>query len=317
MADDVFAGFDDLLGGADLDANPWKRDDYIPETPLLEELLRRTLGTAQQSGRIAKALDAWIAHEFRRAGFEPDSVWPRTRRPRVLPADLVQLEAAIDRLYAALETAEANGDRLKPTHVRRAIRAVIAAPLGRGDAYILGEFYAKQVDVVVSSWRRGPEVLVSGKTQLSSFGNNLNNRHEEADGEVNTLRRRHPMAAMGFAYLVRDTIHNKEEDYTHLHSILTKLRKPGQAFDATMLLVASWDDADPAGTLQPLDEPDDGLGAGRFFADMIGTVLENTPRSEYAGVRKLRQPTVPLPSPEIADIADDDLEEDDSDSLLT
>lgn len=316
MPDDVFSGFDDLLSAADLDANPWKGEDYIPETPLLEELLRRTLGTAQQSGRIAKALDAWIAQEFRRAGFEPDSVWPRTRRPRVLPADLVQLEAAIDRLGAVLDAAEKDGEKLKPPAVRRAIRAVMTAPLGRGDAYILGEFYAKQVDVVVSSWRRGPEVLVSGKTQLSSFGNNLNNRHEEAVGEVNTLRSRHPMAAMGFAYLVRDTIHDKEDDYNHLHSILTKLRKPGRAFDATMLLVASWDDADPANTLQPLDEPDDALGAGRFFADMIGTVLENTPRSEYEGVRKLRQPTVPLPSPEVADIDDDDLD-DDPDLLLT
>ncbi len=304
--EDVFSDFDDVLAAADVDGTPWTGADYIPQVDILEELLRRTLGRPQQSGRIAKALDAWVAHEFRRAGFNPDAVWPRTRRPRVLPEDLAALEHAIDALRAALDDHEKDNDRLKPNNVRRAIRQVLSAPLGRSDAYILGEFYAKQVDVVIASWRRGPEILVSGKTQFSSYGNNLNNRHEEAVGEVNTLRRRHPMAAMGFAYLVRDTIYEKEEDYLHLNSILTRLRKPGIAFDATMLLVAAWDDADPAGTLQALDEPDAELGAGRFFADMIGVALDNTPLSEHASVRQRREPTKSLPSPEVADIDDDD-----------
>ena len=179
---------------------------------------------------------------------------------------------------AALEEAEASGTKLTPARVRRAIRSLNDQRLGEKDAYILGDFYAKQVDVVISSWRRGPELLVSTKTMFSSYRNNFKNRHEEAVGEVDTLRRRHPMAAMGFAFLVRSNIYDGEGDYALLQNILTRLRTPGRTFDATMLLVAEWDDADPAGTLRPLDQPDPQLGAGIFFAD-LSTPRQNARRS--------------------------------------
>jgi len=64
----------------------------------------------------------------------------------------------------------------------------------------------KQVDVVVSTWQRGPEVLISGKTQFSSYQKNKNNRYEEAVGEATNLRDRHPMAACGYAFLVRTNV---------------------------------------------------------------------------------------------------------------
>ena len=73
-------------------------------------------------------------------------------------------------------------------------------------SYILGDFYAKQIDVGMSSWQRGPDLLISTKTMFLSYGKNLKNRHEEAVGEVSSLRRRHPMATMGYAYLVRRNI---------------------------------------------------------------------------------------------------------------
>jgi hypothetical protein len=286
---DAFSDFDGLLLAADLSQSPWQSGTYIADLDMLRELLKLTLGAKQQSGRIAKAFDAWIAHELRRAGFVPDAVWPRTRRPRVLPADLAELELAIDELVAAMEEAEASGTKLTPARVRRAIRSLNDQHLGEQDAYILGDFYAKQVDVVISSWRRGPELLVSTKTMFSSYRKNFKNRHEEAVGEVDTLRRRHPMAAMGFAFLVRSNIYDVEGDYALLHNILTRLRRPGETFDATMLLVAEWEDADPAGTLRPLDQPDSQLGAGVFFADLLRATTERTPVAEHGEVRRRRE----------------------------
>jgi hypothetical protein len=159
---------------------------------------------------------------------------------------------------------------------------------------------------VISSWRRGPELLVSTKTMFSSYRNNFKNRHEEAVGEVDTLRRRHPMAAMGFAFLVRSNIYDGEGDYALLQNILTRLRRRGETFDATMLLVAEWDDADPAGTLRPLDQPDPHLGAGIFFADLLLATTERTPVAEHGEVRRRREgePKGGLPDITAAEIED-------------
>jgi hypothetical protein len=307
---DVFADFDQLLRAVDLTESPWKRGVYIPELDTLRELLKLTLGTKQESGRMAKAVDAWIAHELRRSGFAPDAVWPRTRQPRVLPAEMAELEKAIDELLDALREAENDGTRLTPARVRRAIRNLGDQRLGASEAYILGDFYAKQVDVVISSWRRGPELLVSTKTMLSSYRKNFKNRHEEAVGEVDTLRRRHPMAAMGFAFLVRSNIYDSEGDYALLQNILTRLKREGETFDATMLLVAEWDDDDPAGSLRPIDQPDPQLGAGAFFADLIRATTERTPVAEHGEVRRRREgePKGGLPDITAAEIEDlDDL----------
>jgi hypothetical protein len=308
---DVFSDYDALLRDADLTESPWKSGAYIADLDLLRKLLRLTLGTKQQSGRMAKAVDAWIAHELRRAGFDADAVWPRTRQPRVLPAELAQLEAALDELAQALKAAEADGTKLTPTRVRRAIRNLGRQRFGTNDAYILGDFYAKQVDVVISSWRRGPELLVSTKTMLSSYRNNFKNRHEEAVGEVDTLRRRHPMAAMGFAFLVRSNIYDGEGDYALLQNILSRLKRPGETFDATMLLVAEWDDNDPAGSLRPIDEPDPQLGAGDFFADLVQATTDRTPVAEHSEVRRRREgePKGGLPDITAGEIEDlDDLD---------
>jgi hypothetical protein len=99
---DVFSDYDALLRDADLTQSPWQDGAYIADLDLLRELLRLTLGTKQQSGRMAKAVDAWIAHELRRAGFAGDAVWPRTRQPRIMPAELAQLEQAIDDVLNAI-----------------------------------------------------------------------------------------------------------------------------------------------------------------------------------------------------------------------
>ena len=305
---DVFSDFDPLLTAADAETPPWVDGRYIPQIDLLRELLSLPIsaGEKQESGRVAKALDAWIAHELRRAGFPADAVWPRTRKPRVLPEDLAPLEGELATLAQALVDAEAEGERVKPTALRRAIRALDGKLPGMHEAYILGDFYAKQIDVAISSWRRGPDVLISTKTMLSSYRKNLKNRHEEAVGEVMSLRARHPMATMGYAYLVRRNVFDEEGAYAILQDILGRLRRPGEAYDATMLLVIDWDDSDPHPQVTSIEGPSDALDAARFFEDLVESVTDRSPIKEHAEVRRRRDPLPPGGMPEEADPPDDE-----------
>ncbi|HEY8722264.1 MAG TPA: hypothetical protein VIL92_00220 [Gaiellaceae bacterium] len=158
---------------------------------------------------------------------------------------------------------------------------------GHADANVLGRFYVKQVDVLVSAWQRGPDVLVSSKTMLSSYLKNKNNRYEEAVGEATNLRGRYPMAGMGYAYLVRDNIYAEGGAYAFIRNLLVRLRKPDGAFDATMLLVADWDDE--TRTLNAVEDPADELSASRFFADILNAVMNNTPVDIHQELRLRKQ----------------------------
>lgn len=310
--DDSFAQFDELLRDRlSQPEGPWTGGTFTPDLDLLRDLLTIPIGQgeSQQSGRPAKALDAWIAHELRRSGFPEDAVWPRLRRPRVLAEGLSKLEAAVSELILQLSGDEANsGRRAREPALRRAIREVEAAMPGSHDAYILGDFYAKQIDVGMSSWQRGPDLLISTKTMFSAYRKNLKNRHEEAVGEVSSLRRRHPMAAVGYAYLVRSNVYEEEGAYAILYDILTRLRRTSETFDATMLLVADWDDSTQPPTVENIDEPAAELNAGRFFTDIIDAVTSRAPVSEHQAVRLHRhgEPVGGIPEDDAFDVADDD-----------
>jgi len=259
-AEDSFAQFDPILRTRlATSESPWIRGSFAADLDMLRELLSLPIsqGDSQESGRPAKALDAWIAHELRRAGFPADAVWPRMQRPRVLAEGLTNLEASVARLSAELTAAELKdgGKRLRPPELRRAIRDVEASVPGTHEAYILGDFYAKQIDVGMSSWQRGPDLLISTKTMFSAYRNNLRNRHEEAVGEVSSLRRRHPMASMGYAYVVRSNIFQEEGAYAIVNDILSRLRRPGETFDATMLLVVDWQEDELEVGVANVDEP--------------------------------------------------------------
>jgi len=241
--DDSFAAFDPLLAEADVSSSPWTGPNgrYEPHLPLLKAMLAIPISQGEaaksQGGRTIKALDAWIAHELRRAGFAPHEVWPRTRQPRVLPASLSDLEEQLETLAAALTAHETEiGRSLRPVLLRRAIRALRESLPRGGAAHILGRFYAKQVDVVISSWQHGPELLVSTKSQFSSYNKNRNNRYEETIGEATNLRDRHPMAAMAYAFLVRSNIYEERGAFALLRDLLVRLRKPDGPYAATMLL---------------------------------------------------------------------------------
>ena len=171
--------------------------------------------------------------------------------------------------------------------VRPAIEALRSGLPGMANANILGRFYVKQVDVVASSWQTGPEVLVSTKTQFSSYLNNKNNRYEEAVGEATNLRDRYPMAAMGFAFLVRSNIHNETGAFAYLRNQLARLRRPDGPFDATMLVVAEWDDKTL--TLAPIEDVVEPLTARQFFEDLLDAVMDNTPVDLHQTLRLRKQ----------------------------
>lgn len=192
---DVLAELDHVLRDATAGAPPWRRPaqaadeqarEYVPDYATLRALLAVPIAQghaqSQQSGRVAKSLDAYIAYELRRAGFNETDVFPRARQPRVLSPEFAKTEPAIHDLLRALADYEAKiGGRLKPADVRSAITRLARTVPGMSDTNVLGRFYTKQVDaVVLSDWLRGPDVLVSGKTQFSSYLNNKYNRYEIA-----------------------------------------------------------------------------------------------------------------------------------------
>lgn len=240
-----WAWFDEIVAGAQLrEVNPWVQSEgalsFEPDYGTLSRLLGVPvlLNAASQSGVPALALDVWTAYELRRAGFHPDRVWPRACAPRVLPYDVSALVESLP----------------------KALRGSVQARLDNGQsggttsasANLLGKNYIKQVDVVMSSWQTGPELLISTKRMDSSFGKNAANRVEESYGDAKNLSLRHPQAALGFLYGLRSTAFTDEPDTAAwLLDLLAKLGREDDAYDAVALVVPEWS--------APLPPGDEGL----------------------------------------------------------
>lgn len=278
---DAFSPYDSLLAGAP-SLDPWVhgRDEtpcYAPDYDLLAQLLTIpvSLGKVAASGALANGVDAWIASELRRAGFGIDEVWPRPQIPRILPRDIAVL---LDKLPLALSA-----------EVRERIESMPA--VGPSDAHFLGRAYEKQVDVAISRWDRGPELLISTKTQVSSFGKNLSNRFEEAYGDAGNLRGRYPLAAVGFFFLQRSTILEREPDaFERTIDMMRKLRETtgSDGYTATGLALVDWSDDDPArGVSIALDRVPEDIRPEQFMVRMIQRVLSATPVSQHVAPREL------------------------------
>ena len=161
--------FDRIVADAPIrDVNPWDANGHFgPDFDTLSRLLGvpLALNASSQSGVPALALDVWVAYELRRAGFHPDRVWPRASPPRVLPADVEALVASL------------------PKTLRHQVQSRLDKGLSGGttsaSANLLGKNYLKQVDVVMSTWQTGPELMVSTKRMDSSVCKNAANRIEE------------------------------------------------------------------------------------------------------------------------------------------
>lgn len=239
--------------------NPWRRGgpngmlEYQPDYATLCRLLAVPLALDADSttGVPALALDVWTAYELRRAGFDEDAVWPRCVVPRILPATLAQLLRS--------------GTRAE----KKAINDIVRSGKTYGGAIsasanILGKNYVKQVDVVISAWNTGPELLISTKRMDSSIGNNAANRVEESYGDANNLRSRYPQAALGFVYALRSTAFGRtERKALWLIDLLGKLGREDDAYDAVALIVPQYTKAGEEKSAANADEsdPDDRLGA--------------------------------------------------------
>ena len=294
--------FDRLVAQCDT-SNPWSTADgkqvLQPNYGLLEKLLAVpiALGLPTRSGMPAKAVDVWVAHELRRAGFDADEVWPRATVPRVLPREV-----------ALLRTANTMTKRLQADLFERIDAGKVRDGITGADANILGKTYEKQVDVVIAQWARGPELMISTKRMDSSFGKNALNRIEESYGDAKNLRGRHPLAATGFLFVMRSTAFAKERDTAlRLMDLLEKLAQEPDAYDATGIIITEWQDR--AGHVVS-DDVDEGealkvavqvrhdliptrLRPDLFLSTMISCVLDRTPINMHVEARLRRGQSAP------------------------
>ncbi|PZP98254.1 MAG: hypothetical protein DI587_14450 [Variovorax paradoxus] len=302
----------------DIDGKRQYRPDY--ETLCLLLGVPLWLKANTQSGVPALALDVWLSYELRRAGFGTDQTWPRPQHPRILPAAVAKLLDALPRKEAAWirDLISKEG----------AITGVTSA-----SAKILGKNYLKQVDVIITDWSTGPELLISTKRMDSSFGKNAPNRVEESYGDAKNLRLRHPQAALGFVFgLSANALVEEPSTAEWLFDLLTKLGQEDDAYHATGLILMEYSGAsvvedgeerderipeepgvepqndvvpDANGDLEKtiarlpqvkirLDATPHELNPGRFLAAMVDRVLGATPVTMHKDARKRRADTAQL-----------------------
>lgn len=261
----AWALFDHILASAapgGVYTNPWTpavggQLQFEPDYATLERLLGVPLylRATTQSGVPALALDVWLSYELRRAGFGIDQVWPRPSNPRILPSSVAALIASLPKT-------------LRNAVQGRVEKASSIKGVTANSAAILGKNYLKQVDVIITDWATGPELLVSTKRMDSSYAKNAPNRIEESYGDAKNLRLRHPLAALGFMFGLRSDILTKETNTAEwLFDLLTKLGREDDAYHATCLVLMEYaDEAKPpeegeeptAGILEPGPEPEEG-----------------------------------------------------------
>lgn len=303
------------------DKNPWMPDgSFTPDYETLQKLLAVPIhvGAETRSGVPALALDVWIAYELRRAGLDGDAVWPRAEAPRVVDRDVLKFIGTLPKSFRPDEL------------MTRLQKGSGTGGVGAASGNIAGKNYFKQVDVIMSSWQTGPELLISTKRMDSSFGRNAANRVEESYGDAKNLALRHPLAARGFAYSLRSTAYTEERrQFDWIVDLLIKLGRESDAYDACALIVPEWEgdtpnensapvsevifqpdevdieDVDEESTVNVSDEiaslpivtlrqdlvPDE-LSPGRFFAVLLQIVLNNSSITQHEQARAMRAEVV-------------------------
>ncbi|SBV31859.1 conserved protein of unknown function [uncultured Sphingopyxis sp.] len=278
--------FDHIVAEAAPDgahSNPWVKGPdgelrFEPDYATLERLLGVPLHlkAGTQSGVPALALDVWLSYELRRAGFLSDQVWPRPSNPRILPA-------------AASNLVKSLPGPLRAQVMDRLTKATSIPGVTASSAAILGKNYLKQVDVIMTDWATGPELLISTKRMDSSYGKNAPNRIEESYGDAKNLRLRHPLAALGFLFGLRSDILQKEPRTADwLFDLLAKLGEEDDAYHATCLILMDYADeaALPEGAAEPPDgilepgpepEPEDDTGASELPESTVEGIVANLP----------------------------------------
>ncbi|MFT4125645.1 MAG: hypothetical protein QM662_05390 [Gordonia sp. (in: high G+C Gram-positive bacteria)] len=230
--------------------------EFVPDYDTLVQLMAvpLLLAATSQSGVPALALDVWAAYELRRAGLDPDGVWARAPPPRGGGPEVLKFIRALPATH-------------REGLLSRLVRGSGHGGVAAASASILGKNYFKQVDVIMTSWRTGPEILISTKRMDSSFGNNAANRVEESYGDAKNLALRHPLAALGFVYSLRSTAYtDARRHFDWLVDLLIKLGREDDAYDACALIVPEWDDdvlrSRSAEARSRRTAADDGSGSG-------------------------------------------------------
>jgi hypothetical protein len=286
---DAWSLFDHIVSEAapgGVHSNPWVAGtdgqiSFEPDYAVLEQLLGVPLHlrSETQSGVPALALDVWLSYEFRRAGFDPDQVWPRPSHPRVVPAAAAAL---IKSLPAKLRE-----------QVQQRVSSQASIPnVTSSSAKILGKNYLKQVDVIMTDWVTGPELLISTKRMDSSYGKNAPNRVEESYGDAKNLRLRHPLAALGFVFGLRSDILTKEAKIADwLFDLLAKLGQEDDAYHATCLILMDYDAAPLPGP--DVEPPEPGIPEPGAQVEEDGVVSADLPDTAAAeAIKRLPRVTI-------------------------
>jgi hypothetical protein len=263
--------------------NPWKKKGlYSYDVDLLRRLIQVQVdgGKADnaQTGGVALAVDVWVACELRRAGFDSDIVWPRPDQPRVVSQSLI---SALTRFKIAKNKAQADIQR-------RTITRILDLA-GSSRSTIVGGQFKKEVDVVIAGDDRGLELAVSTKAMTDSYANNISNRWEEASGDLLNIRRRFPLAAFGFAFIVTEPIVLQRTSFDRVKDMLRKLTTvsigpEGSAYDSACLILADWSSG--TATLNQKGVPPD-LSANRFFERLLPTLFSRSPVTDHRAARDM------------------------------
>lgn len=248
-------------------------DEYgmpVPEYGLLDRIVQKAISDGDieraQSGALAAGLDIWISGELRAAGFEDEQPWPRLHQPRVL-------DPAISKMLSEVPASKV------------ADLSALIARSGSTYANVQGDAYEKQVDVGMSSWLTGPEILISTKTMTGSYGKNLKNRFEEAYGDAENLRKRYPLASIGFFFMLNVDITNNMSEFAKAVTMLGKLQGDKGAYDASALMLADLSGTGPVFSPQN-DLVPEALSIPRFFERIVDMALVRGPMSAHAKARK-------------------------------
>ena len=273
MKSDSFTKFEKIIcdfwqskGLRNEDRAYWDDDNMpVPEYRLLDCIVKQSIADGDvlntRNGALAKGLDMWIAGELRAAGFVTEQPWPRLHQPRTIdPSFITLLDSAPMRVRDDLVE-----------HISKA---------GSSDANVQGAVYEKQVDVGMSSWLTGPEILISTKTMTREYGKNLKNRFEEAYGDAVNLRRRYPMAALGFFFMLNVEVLDNPGDFNRAVAMLSKLQGETGVYDTSALMLAdlsgNGDVYSPENENVPYS-----LSVPRFFERIIDAVLVRGPMSAH------------------------------------